>query len=62
MGSVTHMIQMVSTTPSSLQAMFLEQLPLWDWWAERTFQGLGVGREPPTAQVTQQLHSLDDLL
>lgn len=43
LGSVTHMIQMVATTLCSLQAVSLEQLPLWDWWAERTFQGLGVG-------------------
>lgn len=42
---------MVSTTPYSLTAEFLEQLPLWKPEAERTFQRRGGGEESLIARV-----------
>lgn len=51
MGSVTYTIQMVSTTPYSLKAAPLKQLLLGERWAECTFEGQGMGEEPPMTGV-----------
>ena len=51
MGFVTYTVQMVSAASYFPKAMFLEQLPLWEQWAESTFQNGGGGEEPLIAQV-----------
>lgn len=52
-------------TPFSPNTMSLEQLSLWDWWEECTFQGQGRDdiRLPwCSSQVTWQSYPLNDLL
>lgn len=39
MSSVTWTVQMVSTVPCPHKTASLEQFPLWEQWAECTFQG-----------------------
>ena len=48
-----YIVQMVTTTHYSLQAASLEQLPLWEWWAEHTFQGWGRGGKEPLISQDQ---------
>lgn len=42
---------MVSVTPYSLKSVSLERLPLWELWAEGTFQGQARHEEPLIVQV-----------
>lgn len=51
-------VQIVSTLLDAVKAASLNLLPLWEHWAERTFQGRGRGVECPITQVQLRSHIL----
>lgn len=57
------LVQTVSATLSSLKAVSLQQVPLWEWCAEYTFQGQGRRQLPKSSWwVNWQPRHLDTLL